>query len=143
MVALDIAKDFLSDGFTSPQSLSVVDILFILCINSRAASMKTLANLFGLVALCASAAALGQNATVTTTYTPGLLQLAGNGESQILLSTNDWWGVIRAAQDLAGDIGKVVDKNLTLANWQGGETTVEYIYRPVTSFVNVGIPFSS
>ncbi|RDL33349.1 Uncharacterized protein BP5553_08788 [Venustampulla echinocandica] len=110
--------------------------------------------------------ALGQNATVTTTKSDrGLLQLAGSGvDGQILISDQDWWGVIRAAEDVALDIGKVTGKNLTLGNWSAGgkhqgekrerrgpslhgtghneteikdgKTTVYYSYNPVTSFVN-------
>jgi hypothetical protein len=70
-------------------------------------------------AILSSVIALGQNATVTTVNpAPGLLQLAGNGlDGQILLSAYDWWGVIRAAEDLAVDFGKVTGKNLTLGNW--------------------------
>lgn len=104
--------------------------------------------------LLPSVLALGQNATVTLTGGDGLLQLAGNGvNGQILLSSNDWWGVIRAAADLAGDVGKVTGKNLTLGNWSAGSkrrdappasgnhnetlsgvggTTVLYTYNPTT-----------
>jgi hypothetical protein len=86
--------------------------------------MKTTSLLTALSTFCCSAAALGQNATVTTTSSPGLLQLAGSGVSgQILLSADDWWGVLRAAEDLAGDFGKVTGKNLTLANWQSSNVT--------------------
>ena len=74
-----------------------------------------------LLGLIPSVLALGQNATVTLNSAPGLFQLAGSGTAgQILLSANDWWGVIRAAQDLAGDFGKVTGRNLTLGNWQSG-----------------------
>jgi len=74
-----------------------------------------------LLALLPSILALGQNATVSLTGGNGLLQLAGGGTNgQILVSANDWWGVIRAAQDLAGDVGKVTGKNLTLGNWVSG-----------------------
>ncbi|TVY39952.1 hypothetical protein LOCC1_G004442, partial [Lachnellula occidentalis] len=86
--------------------------------------MKSLTSFFVLLSnLHFSVLALGQNATVTTTNPgEGLLQLAGNGQDgQILLSADDWWGVIRAAEDLAGDFGKVTGRNLTLANW--GSTT--------------------
>jgi hypothetical protein len=77
-----------------------------------------------LLAALPSVLGLGQNATVTLTAGAGLLQLAGSGlEGQILLSANDWFGVIRAAQDLAGDVGKVTGKNLTLGNWQSGNVT--------------------
>lgn len=104
--------------------------------------MKATSTFLALSALCCSVAALGQNATVTTSSGPGLLQLAGNKqEGQILLSADDWWGVIRAAEDLAGDVGKVVGKNLTLANWKGNKTTVLYSYKPVTNNVNVSFTF--
>ena len=60
---------------------------------------------------------LGQNQTVS--FSPGNgFQIAGSGiNGQILVSANDWWGVLRAAEDLAGDLRKVVGKNLTLGNW--------------------------
>lgn len=71
-----------------------------------------------LVGLATSVNALGQNVTVTLSPGNGLLQLAGSGiNGQILVSANDWWGVLRAAEDLAGDVGKVVGRNLTLGNW--------------------------
>jgi hypothetical protein len=86
--------------------------------------MKTTSLLIALSTFYCSVAALGQNATVTTTSSPGLLQLAGSGvNGQILLSADDWWGVLRAAEDLAGDFGKVTGKNLTLANWQSSNVT--------------------
>src|SRR6266536_4621269 len=108
-----------------------------------------------------------QSPTVTLTVGSGLLQLAGKGlDGQILLSANDWWGVIRPAEDLAGDFGKVAGKNLTLGNyvsrklsianvtkrdgqWKGdgkrlkdglhggGGTTVLYTYNPPTNDINV------
>lgn len=82
--------------------------------------MRTKSFLLALSALSSSVTAFGQNKTVTTKSSPGLLQLAGAGiDGQILVSANDWWGVIRAAQDLATDFGKVTGKNLTLGNWQG------------------------
>ena len=63
----------------------------------------------------------GQITTVTTKASPGLLQLAGSGiHGQIMVSANDWWGVIQAFQDLATDFGKVTGTNLTLGNWHGG-----------------------
>lgn len=113
------------------------------------------------LALLPGVLALGQSPIITLTDGHGNLQLAGNGiNGQILLSANDWWGVIRAAQDLAGDVGKVTGRNLTLGNWRargknadiipspedgdheatrthGGETTVLYTYNPTTNFINV------
>ncbi|PQE31461.1 immunoglobulin i-set domain-containing protein [Rutstroemia sp. NJR-2017a WRK4] len=66
--------------------------------------------------------ALGQIPTVTTTKPSNgtLLQIAGKGlGAQILVSQEEWWGVLRAAEDLAGDLGKVTGENLTLAYWDG------------------------
>jgi hypothetical protein len=84
-----------------------------------------------LLALLPSVLALGQNATVTTTAGKGLLQLAGSGiDRQILVSANDWFGVLRAAEDLAGDFGKVTGKNLTLGNWQKKVTTRDVGHHP-------------
>ncbi|KAE8444151.1 hypothetical protein EG329_000839 [Mollisiaceae sp. DMI_Dod_QoI] len=81
--------------------------------------MKTISVFVAVAAFCSSANALGQNATVTMNSAPGLLMLAGQDQAgQILLSSNDWFGVFRAAEDLAGDFGKVTGKNLTLGNWQ-------------------------
>ena len=73
---------------------------------------------------------LGQNQTVTLTAGDGLLQLAGgNSNGQILLSADDWWGVIRAAEDLAGDFGKVTGTNLTLGNWLPGGSASNFTKR--------------
>lgn len=77
-----------------------------------------------LILLPSAIVALGGNSTITTTPSPGLLQLGGsNIDGQILLSSEDWWGVIRAAEDLAHDFGKVTGKNLTLGNWVSGNGT--------------------
>lgn len=113
------------------------------------------------LALLPSVLALGHSPTATLIGGHGDFQLARNGvHGQILLSANDWWGVIRAAQDLAGDVGKVTGTNLTLGNWRaggknthispspangdhvdaethGGETTVLYTYNPTTNYINV------
>ena len=120
--------------------------------------MKSSLFLFGL-AIVEGVLALGQKPIVTTTAQDGLLQIAGEGiDGQILLSDDDWWGAIRAAEDLAGDVGKVTGRNLTLGNWKEGNmrrdgslaigehevviedgerTTVLYTYSPPTSDVNV------
>ncbi|CZT02771.1 uncharacterized protein RAG0_09791 [Rhynchosporium agropyri] len=68
------------------------------------------------------AIALGQTYSVTTdsSQSASLLKLAGDFQSgQILLSADEWWGVLRAAEDLAGDFGKATGKNLTLGHWDG------------------------
>jgi hypothetical protein len=88
--------------------------------------MKLLSFSFLPLSLCLlpSVLALGQNATVTLTSGSGLLQLAGKGiNGQILLSANDFWGVIRAAEDLAGDFGKVTGTNLALGNFVSGQSS--------------------
>lgn len=117
-------------------------------------------NLFvALTAIFPLITALGQSSPVTTTSSTGFLRLDGR-DGQILLSAEDWWGVIRAAGDLATDFGKVTGHNLTLGGWSakqnvtstGNGTTsggkypngtidreVLYAYRPVTSFVNVSL----
>lgn len=98
--------------------------------------------LYPVLTLLPGVLALGQAPIVTLKSAPGLLQLAGHGvDGQILLSANDWWGVARAAQDLAGDIGKVTGKNLTLGNWKKAaapaKTTVTYEYHEPTNNINV------
>jgi hypothetical protein len=81
--------------------------------------MRTPSVFVAVVAFCSSVEALGQNATVTMQSAAGLLVLAGENQTgQILLSANDWFGVLRAAEDIAGDFGKVTGKNLTLGHWQ-------------------------
>lgn len=86
--------------------------------------MKVFSFILASTALLSPVLGLGQNATITTTAgSSSLLQLAGSGTpGQILLSSNEWWGVLRAAQDLATDFGKVTGKNLTLGNWGGNST---------------------
>ncbi|KAL3422220.1 hypothetical protein PVAG01_06376 [Phlyctema vagabunda] len=119
--------------------------------------MKSIAILSAFWTFVSLASALGQTPVITTVPPKGnessLLQLAGSGLSgQILLSADDWWGVIRAAEDLSIDFGRVTGQNLTLANWQsdtaavpdahkqlvteGGATTVLYTYYPPTSNIN-------
>ena len=81
--------------------------------------------------------ALNQISTITTTISSNnsLLQLAGANitGNQILLAQDEWWGVVRAAQDLASDLGKVVsggngsgngsiNAGLELAYWGGNSS---------------------
>ncbi|KAH8813045.1 hypothetical protein F5884DRAFT_751339 [Xylogone sp. PMI_703] len=124
--------------------------------------MKLSPSSFALIAslLSSTVDALGQKATVTFTAGNNLLQLgADHTNTQLMVSANDWWGAIRAAEDLAYDFGRVTHKNLTLINWNGtftgkrnpathnlpvssghnltstsgGKTTVIYTYQPPTS----------
>lgn len=62
-----------------------------------------------------SVSAIGQELTFTFQNGDPGLQLAGNGISPIIrLDRNDWPGVIRAAQDLAVDFGRVTGRNGTV-----------------------------
>jgi len=82
------------------------------------------------LALLLSVLGLGQNATVTLTGSSCLLQLAGKGlDGQILLSANDWWCVIRVAEDLAGDFGNITGKNLMLVNCVSGKSNTQNIMK--------------
>lgn len=61
--------------------------------------------------------ALGQKPVVSFNGTSSDFQIAGGAikVGQILVSENDYWGVIRAAGDLATDFGKVTGTNYTLS----------------------------
>lgn len=85
--------------------------------------MKTYVLFVAVAVLSSSVDALGQNVTVTMESAPGLLMLANQDQAgQILMSAGDWFGAIRAAEDLAGDFGKITGKNLTLGHWSSGTT---------------------
>ena len=56
---------------------------------------------------------------------------AGNGTGQILVSSDDYWGVIRAAGDLAVDFGRVTGTNLTLSNGEEDADPAEFVFEPV------------
>ncbi|KAI9739214.1 MAG: hypothetical protein M1834_007427 [Cirrosporium novae-zelandiae] len=63
---------------------------------------------------------LGQEKSIAFSSSSGALQLVGDGTStSLVLSENDWPGVIRAAKDLAADFGRVVGTNLTLSTLNG------------------------
>lgn len=88
-------------------------------------------------ALLPLANALGQKQIISLGDKKGhdhdYLQLAGKGvePGQIRVSSNDYWGVIRAAGDLAADFGKATGKNLSLSNGERGAGPAEYEFRPV------------
>lgn len=62
-------------------------------------------------------AALGQKSVVSFNGSASDFQIAGGSISigQIIVSENDYWGVIRAAGDLATDFGRVTGTNYTLS----------------------------
>ncbi|CAK7234255.1 hypothetical protein SBRCBS47491_008887 [Sporothrix bragantina] len=84
-------------------------------------------------------AALGQEPIISfNDSVTGSLQLSGgsSGQGQILVSSNDYWGVIRAAGDLAVDFGRVTGTNLTLSNGEAGASPASYSYHPVNNMNN-------
>lgn len=92
-------------------------------------------------------AALGQQSIVSFNGSAGDFQIAGGSISagQIMVSENDYWGVIRAAGDLALDFGRVTGQNYTLSTdsrLTGSNTTIGnstsssaaiYSYNPVNN----------
>lgn len=88
-----------------------------------------------LAAWASLVAALGQQPVVSFTRAPKAFQIAGgkNSKPQILVSSGDNWGVIRAAGDLAKDFGRVTGTNFTLTNGEKGAKPATYEYRPVAA----------
>jgi hypothetical protein len=81
---------------------------------------------------------LGQQPIIAFTNSTGTFQIAGGPIStgQILVSSNDYWGVIRAAGDLALDFGRVTGTNYTLSNGVNTSTPASYVYNPVNNMNN-------
>ena len=82
-------------------------------------------------ALAPLASALGQQNIISFTEAPGSFRLAGGDSAahpQIRVSGNDYWGVIRAAGDLAKDFGRVTGTNFTLSNGEVGAEPAAYAY---------------
>lgn len=73
--------------------------------------------LFAISSVAAVVSALGQKPVVAFNGSTGAFQIAGGRISvgQILVSENDFWGVIRAAGDLATDFGRVTGTNYSLS----------------------------
>lgn len=85
--------------------------------------------------------ALGQEPIISFTEVPHAFQVAGGPASQpqILVSSNDHWGVIRAAGDLVKDFGRVTGTNFTLSNGETGAEPAVYMYNPITTnYTHVG-----
>ncbi|KAI1094135.1 glycoside hydrolase family 115 protein [Rostrohypoxylon terebratum] len=78
--------------------------------------------------------ALGQQPIISFSDSPGAFQIAGGpiAQPQILVSSNEFWGVIRAAGDLAKDFGRVTGTNFTLSNGEAGAEPAAYEYKPIT-----------
>ncbi|KAI1205619.1 glycoside hydrolase family 115 protein [Annulohypoxylon truncatum] len=76
--------------------------------------------------------ALGQQQIISFTNSEGAFQIAGSiAQPQILVSSNDYWGVIRAAGDLAKDFGRVTGTNFTLSSGKAGAQPAVYEYKPI------------
>ncbi|KAL2193891.1 glycoside hydrolase family 115 protein [Corynascus similis CBS 632.67] len=91
-----------------------------------------------LLAFSSVAAALGQESIISTKGHDAQFQIAGGhvGKGQILVSSNDYWGVIRAAGDLAVDFGRVTGTNYTLSNGEKRAAPATYKYHPVNNLNN-------
>lgn len=77
--------------------------------------MKRLIFLMLITGLNAVCMAAGTNPFISKKYTPGSFCIAGNQKkATIIVSRNDWKGVIRAAGDLQDDIRKVTGTAATL-----------------------------
>ncbi|KAJ4292856.1 hypothetical protein N0V88_005514 [Collariella sp. IMI 366227] len=90
------------------------------------------------LAFSSMTAALGQERLILTNGYGSHLQLAGGhvGKGQILVSGNDYWGVIRAAGDLAIDFGRVTGTNYTLSNGEKKASPAGYVYNSVNNMNN-------
>jgi len=83
-------------------------------------------------------ACLGQTPIISFNATSGGFQIAGGAvtQGQILVSSNDTWGVVRAAGDLAADFGRVTGTNYTLSSGVSGAAAVAYTYDPINNMNN-------
>jgi hypothetical protein len=97
------------------------------------------------LAFSSVAAALGQERIISLDKHGADLQIAGGhvGKGQILVSSNEYWGVIRAAGDLAVDFGRVTGTNYTLSNGEKGAKPAEYTYKPVNNMNNTHVSTSA
>jgi len=94
--------------------------------------------------LPAAVTALGQERiiSITANNSASAFQIAGGpvaGGGQILVSDNDYWGVIRAAGDLAQDFGRVTGVNYTLSCGKAGAPQARYEYRGVNNLNNTHV----
>ena len=74
--------------------------------------MIPLRPLLSLLSVASTALAIGQNATIAFNASVGSYELASGGSSvQIMADTNDWPAVLKAANDLSQDFGRVTGSN--------------------------------
>lgn len=100
--------------------------------NARAATLLALSSAASLVS------GLGQKPIIGFSESDGSFQIAGGAVSagQIRVSSNDYWGVVRAAGDLALDFGRVTGTNYTLSNGDKGSAPASYVYNPINNMNN-------
>ncbi|KAK7408794.1 hypothetical protein QQX98_009038 [Neonectria punicea] len=93
---------------------------------------KSLA-LVGLLSLALTADALGQERIISFDSLQDAFQIVGGDihTGQIRVSENEYWGVIRAAGDLAADFGRVTGTNFTLTNGETDASPAKYSFKPV------------
>lgn len=86
-------------------------------------------------------ASLGQQQIISFEASSAAFQLAGGpvSKGQILVSSNDYWGVIRAAGNLALDFGLVTGTNYSLSNGVHGSAPASYVYHPVNNRNNTHV----
>ncbi|KAH7367752.1 hypothetical protein B0T11DRAFT_253145 [Plectosphaerella cucumerina] len=90
-------------------------------------------SLAGLSFLPSLVAGLGQQPIISFEASDNALQIYGGdvGTGQIRVSENEYWGVIRAAGDLATDFGRVTGTNFSLSNGEEGASPATYTFNPV------------
>ncbi|KAK8065224.1 hypothetical protein PG997_011971 [Apiospora hydei] len=101
----------------------------------RAQLVKAALSLLAATAAVPLVSALGQLPVISFNDVPGGFPLAGGpvAKPQILVSDNEYWGVVRAAGDLANDFGRVTGSNFSLSNGEVGARPLAYEYRPITT----------
>lgn len=93
--------------------------------------MLLLTRLLSSLLLLRAVFAIGQNATIAFNASTGSLQLATTSSSvRLLLDSADWPGVLRVADDLASDFGRVTGRNgsLSLVNTNATTTNASMIF---------------
>lgn len=89
--------------------------------------------LVGFFGLTTNVVALGQEPIISFTSSDDSFQIFGGSitTGQIRVSKDDYWGVIRAAGDLAVDFGRVTGTNFTLSNGDTDASPAKYTFEPV------------
>lgn len=95
--------------------------------------MKVSQVYLSLLGLLPAVAGLGQQSIVAFNKSDDAFQLVGGdtGSGQIRVSKDEYWGVIRAAGDLAVDFGRVTGTNFTLSNGKKESSPAKYRFKPV------------